>query len=79
MGVIMKTIEPENRKYFNKFGVTRQASIDWTQESRKPLARCSWCVKHYGDAPKHDQLTLEVVRGVAYLCCGQHRRRYDAK
>lgn len=73
----MRTIEPEHRKYFNKFGVMKTASIDWRQESLKPLARCSWCVKQYGDAPKHDQLTLETVRGMSYLCCNQHRRKRE--
>lgn len=75
----MRTLEPEHRKYFNKFGVMRHASIDWTQESRKPLARCTFCVKQYGDAPKHDGLTLETVRGVNYLVCNNHRRKFYAR
>lgn len=75
MGCQMRTIEPEHRKYFNKFGVMKTASIDWRQESLKPLARCTFCVRQYGDAPKHDQLVLVVVRGVGYLACQQHRRK----
>ena len=75
----MQTLEPEHCKYFNKFGVMNAASIDWRQESLKPLARCTWCVKQYGDAPKHDQLTLETVRGTTYLCCSRHRRRRNAE
>lgn len=71
----MIQLEPEHRKYFNKFGVMKTASIDWSEESLKPLARCTWCVKRYGDAPKHDQLVLETVRGVTYLCCNRHRRK----
>lgn len=71
----MKTIEPEHRKYFNKFGVMKTASIDWRQESLKPLARCTFCVKQYGDAPKHDQLMLIIVRGVEYLACQRHKKK----
>lgn len=75
----MRTIEPENRKYFNKFGTTKGSSVDWKQESMKPLARCTFCVKIYGDAPRHDQLTLESRNGISYLCCRDHRGRYGEK
>ncbi|KKM72194.1 hypothetical protein LCGC14_1422910 [marine sediment metagenome] len=71
----MKTVQPENKKYVNKFGMTKSSSVDWHRESLKPRARCSFCVEQYGDAPKHDHLTLEVVCGVSYLCCTRHRGR----
>lgn len=71
----MKTIEPENRKYFNKFGVTYSSGIDWQQESRKPLARCSVCVELYGGGYKSDKLVLESRNGRDYLCCEGHRRK----
>ena len=72
----MRTIEPENRKYFNKFGMTKGSSVDWEKESWKPMARCTFCVEIYGDAPKHDHLTLENRNGTSYLCCDDHRRHY---
>lgn len=74
----MIILEPEHRKYFNKFGVTKGSSIDWSKESRLPLARCTVCVRLYGDASKTDNLVLEARRGGNYLCCPSHRRkRYE--
>lgn len=75
----MKTIEPENRKYFNKFGTTRQASVDWKQESAKPLARCSVCVEMYDGGYKTDKLVLEMRHNRWYLCCEAHRRKQYAE
>ncbi len=74
----MKPVPAENKKYVTKFGMTKNSSVDWHGESLKPQARCSFCVKQYGDAPKHDHLTLENVRGINYLCCAQHRGRKNA-
>lgn len=71
----MRTIEPENRKYFNKFGVTYGSSIDWKQESMKPLARCSICVNLYGGGYRSDKLVLETRHGIDYLCCEAHKRK----
>ena len=70
----METIEPEHRKYFNKFGVTYNKTIDQQQESRKALARCSVCVEFYGGGYKTDKLILETRSGRDYLCCESHRR-----
>lgn len=75
----MITLEPEHRKYFNKFGVTKGSSIDWSEESRRPLARCTICVMRYGDVGKTDNLVLETRRGISYLCCPSHRRKRYAK
>ncbi len=75
----MRYVTPENKKYVNKFGLTKSSSVDWHRESLKPQARCSFCVIRYGDAPKHDNLTLETVRGINYLCCSQHRRRLNGQ
>lgn len=73
----MKLLPPENKKYVNKFGMMKSSSVDWHAESLKPQARCTFCVKQYGDAPKHDHLTIELVHGVHYLCCKQHRRKLN--
>lgn len=74
----MITLEPEHKKYFNKFGTTKGSSVDWRKESLRPLARCTICVMRYGDADKTDNLVLETRHGVSYLCCGFHRRkRYE--
>lgn len=70
----MKTIEPENRKYFNKFGVTNN-SINWREESTRPLARCSICIELFDGGYKTDKLVLETRYGKDYLCCDIHRRR----
>ena len=41
--------------------------------SRKPLARCTFCVKRYGGAPKTDNLKLITINGYDYLACRGHR------
>ena len=71
----MKLVHPENKKYVSKFGLTKISTVDWHKESLKPQARCSFCVRQYGDAPKHDNLIREMVRGINYLCCIRHRRQ----
>lgn len=73
----MRTIEPEHRKYFNKFGVTYHGDVDQQQENRKPLARCSICVELYGGGYRTDKLVLETRDGRDYLCCDRHRRRHE--
>lgn len=71
----MRRVPPENKKYVNKFGMIKTCSVDWHAESLRPQARCTFCVRQHGNAPKHDYLTLELVRGVDYLCCKHHRRK----
>lgn len=75
----MYTLEPEHKKYFNKFGAAHQSSMDCRQEARRPMARCTVCVERFGDSYRHDNLTLELVRGVMKLCCPSHRRKRYAK
>lgn len=70
----METIQPEHRKYFNKFGVTYK-TIDAQQEGRKALARCSVCIELYDGGYKTDKLVLETRNGRDYLCCEAHRRK----
>lgn len=72
----MKRLPPEHKKYVNKFGLTKSSTVDWHAESLRPQARCSLCVQRYGDAPKHDHLTLELIKGRYYLCCKQCRRQH---
>lgn len=71
----MRTIEPENKKYFLKFGMSKAASINWRDEARRALARCSTCVEIYDGGYKTDKLVLETRDGRDYLCCDRHRRK----
>ena len=69
----MKRLPPEYRKYVNTYGLA-YGGQDHHIANMKPLARCTRCVEQYGDAPKHDHLTLNTVHGKNYLLCKNHRR-----
>jgi len=51
-----------------------RTGIDIKKIDAVPLARCTFCVKRYGDAPKTDNILLVPVSGSEYLACKQHRR-----
>lgn len=45
------------------------------EEFNKPMARCTYCVWWWGDAPRTDKLRILAKNGKDYLVCNRHWKK----